>query len=1105
MSQMVPVSHLYSISGKVSGNPVEQVRIAGRDHALTGRVASWNGGSGELLDILGLGDVLVSSKRTSVSAYDKVVVWPGLGDPGQTDEPKWIRPRPAAPGSAKGDPVRAVIDSWRNQFSIIREREINGQERSGLRPPQVGALHAALAHWTVTNDLGTIVMPTGTGKTETMVALLSSEQFDRLLVIAPTSALRAQIAGKFATLGLLKQIGEDDAGRPCPVMGSKTLYPIVGRLEHGIGTAAEAKAFARSCNVVVATVSAITECSVEVQEAFAAEFSHLFIDEAHHAAARTWDWFRYHFITEGKPVLQFTATPYRRDGKHIGGKIIFDYPLKKAQDEGYFRPITFRSIWEYNTTKADEEIAKVAIQQLDDDLAAGHDHIVMARTDSKDDAERLTALYQRLAGRHNPVCVHSDVSSSDQRERLADLFEGRSRVVCCVNMLGEGFDLPRLKIAALHKVHKSLAITIQFTGRFTRKGTGVGDATVIANLADAKVEEALEDLYSEDPDWDQILVEKSTGETTKQRERTAFVESFGADLELPIQNFQPKMSAVAYRTTCSNWRPGKLNKYLQKETLPLPPAISKKHRTAVFVVRKEMPSDWANVREIQDVSHDLYLLHWNKDQRILYINSTNNGSVHRPLAEAVAGNDVEILKGEEVYRALSGINRAVLSNVGLKHSFSRAVQFSMHVGTDIAQALSDAQTQKRTKTNLFARGFENGEPVTVGCSHKGRVWSYRIAESMAEWVKWATATGAKLIDNSLVIQDLLQKVIKPVRVEAQPSGRVPLAVEWSEYFWLRDESAVWVEIGGQEVPFFEAEMRVTKFDDTVPIRFAVVTASGQAEYEMRISKTGASYVPIGQTEASLRASGRRLPLSSWFQEEPPVVRFDNNAFLVGDLWYEPTDEDREPFSLDAIEVWDWSAVDIKTESKRKTNAAAGTVTVFPTSIQAHVIDQLQSKGWAFDYDVIFDDDDSGESADIVAMKLAAGDRLIVHLFHLKYSSGKQQNTGARVDDLYEVCGQAQRSVVWKHPLQKLFDHLRYRESKRQTDYNGESRFEKGTATDLARIEKKAKVLELDFEVFIVQPGLSKSKVSNSQLDLLAATETYLIDTYAVSLRVISSA
>lgn len=1104
MPRTIPVPHLYLVSERVSSNPVEQVRLAGADRALTGNTAAWNGAGGEIIDIPEIGNVLITARPTSTRKYENVVVWPALTNSSRTEDPRWLRPRPALPAAGLPSGVNGARESWKGQFSLVRERVVGGQERTGLRPPQVGALHAALAHWTVSNDLGTVVMPTGTGKTETMVALLVSERFERLLVVAPNSALRAQIAGKFLTLGLLKRVGEDDEGHSTPVIGPPALYPLVGRLEHGMAAAADAVAFARSCNVVVATIQALTECSDEAQAALAGEFSHLFIDEAHHAAARTWDWFRYHFISEGKPVLQFTATPYRRDGKHIGGRIIFDYPLKKAQAEGYFRPITFRAIWEYNAAKADEEIARTAIDQLDQDRAAGHDHIVMARTESKDAAEELADLYQRLAPHHAPVFIHSDVPAAAQKARLAALFGGQSRIVCCVNMLGEGFDLPRLKIAALHRVHKSLAITIQFTGRFTRKSTGVGNATVIANLADAKVEAALDDLYAEDPDWNQLLVEKSSGETEKQRERTAFVESFGDHPELPIQNFQPKMSAVAYRTKCATWRPGKLREFLKKEELPLPPKVSQEHKTAVFVVRHQEPADWANTKEVQNVSYDLYLLHWSEDQRVLYINSTNNNSLHRPLAEAVAGNDVELVHGEDVYRALAGIKQAILSNVGLKHSFSRAVQFSMHVGTDIAQALTDAQTQNRTKTNLFARGFEGGEPTTVGCSHKGRVWSYRVAESMDGWVDWATRTGAKLIDPRLVVQDLLAKVIKPKRVESRPTSRVPLAMEWSEYFWLRDEASVFVEIGGKSVPFYEAELEVTKFNSVGPIGFAVLTTEGRVEYELRLSTTGASYVPLGPAEATLRVAGRSRLLSEWFQEEAPVVRFDNNAFLVGDLWYEPTDV-RQPFDRERIEVWDWSSVDVKKESKRKTNRAAGTVTVIPDSIQTRVIDVIQSNAWEQDYDVIFDDDDSGEAADIVALKLAAGDRLVVHLFHLKYSSGEGQAAGARLDDLYVVCGQTQRSVVWKHPLQKLFDHLHAREAKRQTNYNGESRFEKGTPADLARIEKKARVLSIDFGVFVVQPGLSKAGVTETQLDLLGSTETYLIDTYAVPLRVIASA
>ena len=47
----------------------------------------------------------------------------------------------------------------------------------------------------------------GTGKTETMLALLVAAQPQRLLVLVPSDALREQIARKFERLGVLQELG----------------------------------------------------------------------------------------------------------------------------------------------------------------------------------------------------------------------------------------------------------------------------------------------------------------------------------------------------------------------------------------------------------------------------------------------------------------------------------------------------------------------------------------------------------------------------------------------------------------------------------------------------------------------------------------------------------------------------------------------------------------------------------------------------------------------------------------------------------------------------------------------------------------------------------
>jgi hypothetical protein len=88
----------------------------------------------------------------------------------------------------------AVLRSWSDQFRFVEEQVLeNGETTPGLRPPQIGGLHSALGHWKMSDGVATIVMPTGTGKTETMVALTLHERPSRLLVIVPSES--DQISG----------------------------------------------------------------------------------------------------------------------------------------------------------------------------------------------------------------------------------------------------------------------------------------------------------------------------------------------------------------------------------------------------------------------------------------------------------------------------------------------------------------------------------------------------------------------------------------------------------------------------------------------------------------------------------------------------------------------------------------------------------------------------------------------------------------------------------------------------------------------------------------------------------------------------------------------
>jgi superfamily II DNA or RNA helicase len=233
-------------------------------------------------------------------------------------------------------------------------------------------------------------------------------------------------------------------------------------------------------------------CDPAVQKRMAELCSHLFIDEAHHVPARTWVSFRKEF--EKKPIVQFTATPFRNDGKHIDGAIVYNYPLLKAQQEGYFKSINFIPVSEFHENRSDVAIAEKAVAQLTKDLKKGYDHIVMARVRNIDRTDQIFSLYAKYP-QYGPVIIHSGLKGKERKTVLERIREARSKIIICVDMLGEGFDLPELKIAALHDIHKSLGVTLQFTGRFTRTKHNIGEATFIANIADTQISDVLTDLY----------------------------------------------------------------------------------------------------------------------------------------------------------------------------------------------------------------------------------------------------------------------------------------------------------------------------------------------------------------------------------------------------------------------------------------------------------------------------------------------------------------------------------------------------------------------------------------------------------------------------------
>ncbi|ODP29061.1 hypothetical protein PTI45_01572 [Paenibacillus nuruki] len=981
-----------------------------------------------------------------------------------------------------------VIDSWTDQF--ISKLEEPDKNISGLRKPQLGALHTILGHFHLPLDIATVVLPTGTGKTETMLSAMVAYKCKKILVTVPSDSLRTQISEKFLTLGLLKEF---------EILGKSSLFPIVGIVKEHFKSTNELNSFFSMCNVVVSTMTLMADSPEEQQLEMSKQVSHVFIDEAHHIKASTWEKFRLNF--ENEKIMMFTATPFRQDGKRLDGKIIFNFPLLNAQKDGYFKEIEFIAVSDYDSSRSDFTIAEKAVQRLEDDHVKGFPHILMARCATKERANFVFEIYKKF-GKYNPVIIHSTISN--KAEVYQAIIDKHHKIIVCVDMLGEGFDLPQLKIAAFHDIRKSLPITLQFIGRFTRTkhDQQLGKASCIANIADLKVTEELEELYARDADWNKILSDISHLKIDNEIKYKELIEGFTKinSLKIPFQNITPKLSAVVYKTHGQAWYPDNFYKGI-KSYNDIDYKffdVNRKENIAIFVFAKGTYPDWINHKKIYNLNWDIIVMFWDDKNELLFINSSDNGSVYKGLAKALIGEDTQLIEHMNVFKVLHGIDRISLQNVGLKLFLGRDISFRMSVGSDVAEALTLAEKQNGQKSFVVGSGYEHGNKINIGCSYKGRIWTKKEAD-LLEFKEWCTNIGKKLVNDKIDPNIILRETLIPQKITERPAV-YPVWIELDSDMLQYSEIKYSFIIDGTEYNLSMCEINLIEPTLDGDLLFCIDTEDGYVTFRLSLFKDTNSHDieypnykihKISKEVVEVRYGSKQKSAVDFFEEYIPTIWFADGSALIGNDYIQL----RKRVSLypaEQIIIFDWAGIDLSKESQK----------VYPKitdSIQYRMIEELKK----IDYDIIYDDDYKGEIADIVTIKVQK-EFIEVELYHLKFSNNGLVNN--QIKNFYEVCGQAQKSVVWKRKgATEILTHLLRREPKKENGLTS-SRFEKGTIADLEKILDIAKKkIPIQFKIYIVQPSLSKANPSEEILQLLGVTSDFIKATSDIKLEVISSA
>lgn len=953
-----------------------------------------------------------------------------------------------------------------------------GPKGKKLRPAQIGAIYALLSHWSLSGDTATVVLPTGTGKTETMLAASIADKAEKTLVIVPSIDLKNQISNKFASWGMLRELG---------VIPEESLNPAVLVLKKTVSKQYTLDLIQRA-DVIVTTPALLARAEPQILAQVSALVSHIYFDEAHHITASEWDSLKKKFSRS--KVVQFTATPYRNDRKPIEGEIVYNYPVARAIDDGCFSQISLVAVSERHPKRKHKAIADAAMARLTEDRENGWlRHKMMVRAKDKPEAHFLYKSYQAWYPDERIVLVLSGMLR--RSEIINEIKQGKYDIVVCVDMLKEGFDYPDFKIAAVHGMHKSLSVLLQFIGRFTRTQDGLGNASFVVNYADESMSTELEDLFQEhDTGWEDVISEIADAKKEKAQSLLAFLQGCkplagfdSPDVQLNPKLVYPALSCVCFRAKKIDWDRFQDAFNLNVHALSHP-YFNVEENVFYFAVQKREKVKWARTEMMRDQTWNLIVVHHDAKNELLYVGYSDRNYNVGSLVEALTGQKAQNIDGDDVFRTFDSINRLSIVHAGIFKPANHLHRYSRLSGADVTTELSQWKQGKRTKKSDFVGvGYRDGFPVSVGASVKGKVWSPARRADLKEWKAWCLDMGRMLTDDTIVSNILLENSAEKTQLETYPPDLIVLATDWSEQLY-NDFHKLTLESRDASLLLMECALQFLGTNGNIA-EFKIVASDAEIPFQVKLGgEHGHSIVGLDGPEYRIEGwKSDPMPLKKFFEEQPPTLFLLNGQTIAGCIYTDYGETGSVQIPEERIEVLDWAGVDLPVESMYKSDVYR------ENSIQEYMMSNLSERG----ADIVFNDDNSGEISDVIAV-FATDDLIRFELVHCKYSKPK---VGDRLSDLYEVCGQAIVSLRHKWRPEELLRHMLRRNA---TGVLQGKRFFTGNEDDVARITKALKYTNVEFEFAIAQPGVGASTLSDDQKNFLGSIYAMVVEMTETKLR-----
>ena len=957
------------------------------------------------------------------------------------------------------------MNYFSNLYSEIKY-PIATETEAGLRNAQIGAIHAIASHSTIKPvDAAIVVMPTGSGKTAVLMVAPFVLRKEKVLIVTPSVMVRGQITEEFKELQTLKAVG---------VLSKDTEPPIVFEAMHTYS-----EDYANDiieADVVVASHHVAATISESEAKGL---FDYVIIDEAHHVPAPTWQ--RIINNMSHAAALLVTATPFRLDRKEIKGDHIYNYPLSKAFRDGIFGSIVFIPIDE--APNKDVLIAKETERVLINDREEGFEHTVLVRTDTKDKAKALESLYRE----HTALKlkrIDSSMTYRTIRKTISNLKNHELDGIICVDMMGEGFDFPNLKIAAVHEPHKSLAATLQFVGRFARTNAEtIGTAKFIA-MNDENLRIENRKLYTSDAVWQDMIIEMSENKITDDLENMETIKQFtqpeNGQEYISLHNIRPNCHARVYRVNGFNF-----DSHFPEEC-GVRESIYKNTETSTIVGLAEKSDTplWLDGTQPINTEVNLFIVHYQQETKLMYIYSQKKTDV---LYDAIAESfceDYKKIPRDEMNRVLAGLENFEFFNTGMQNRYAEnGESYRIYAGSNTAASIDETTGRMLSAGHAFCKATGAGAAqITIGYSSGSKFWSSQYL-SIPAYVSWCDTFGKKIINNNIRVKTNTNYDNLPIPTGIKKYSEDILFAFFSEKVYLSPPS---IRINGEDKIIgllTDAELKVTGVTQSGDgVMFSVSIGDIIVQYVCDLSGRYSSTNDI----LLCRDGVQKTTLSKYFTDNPLMFKTaDDTVYYANEvLQGNAILENYNPKDIIVIN-WEEYDADIRIEAG-KTNSDKRTV---QDALKQYLLSDDS-------YSHIIFDHGSGEIADYVTVK--SDDTTIdIELYHCKAMKGNNYNS--TVSDVYEVAQQAIKSTVWVKSKSFFLSKIQDRVKGGSTE-----KFIRGDIRSIKALLQSGRIMRTT--IYIVQPALSNSTEMPDKIGMILSASKYFIRNTgrAKSLKIIGS-